>query len=96
MRWGMGSGLGPVTIGEQTVFGEGGMVSPELLSRADEEVVRLLQEAEAEASRLLREQRRRLDGLIAALHQSETLDREAIEKVLEVTAGPGPSPIAAA
>ena len=87
MSWGMGPRLGPVTIPEQSALAEGGMVSTELFNRADEEVVELLQAAQREADRVVADHRPQLEALIAALQENETLDREAIAKLL-AEAGP--------
>ncbi len=89
MRWGMGPELGPVTIPEQSPLAPG-MVSADLLARADREVVALLQEGDERAQAVLTERRRELDALVDALQEQESLDRTAIERLLKQAAGKAP------
>jgi len=94
MRWGMGPRLGPIRIPEQSPLAEGGMVSSELFNRADEEIVEILQEAEQQADRVIADHRPQLDALVSALQANETLDRDAIGKLLAEVSAPVVRPLA--
>jgi cell division protease FtsH len=57
-------------------FGGGPEISPETQRLLDEEVRRIVTKAHEEVIELLKENRPRLDGLVHALLEHETLDEE--------------------
>ncbi|MGV0687242.1 ATP-dependent zinc metalloprotease FtsH [Mycolicibacterium thermoresistibile] len=77
-RWGMSERVGPVSVlpkeGDPRMAG----VSDDMLSAVDEEVRRLIDECYAEARKLLRENRDRLDNIVAELLEHETLDEHQV------------------
>ncbi|MGE0802760.1 MAG: ATP-dependent zinc metalloprotease FtsH [Lautropia sp.] len=93
-RWGMSDKLGMVQLaGRQNAFlGAAGPAdksySEETARLVDAEVQRIIHESHAEALRLLERHRDKLDALVAALLQKETLDED---EILEVTGLP-PAP----
>jgi cell division protease FtsH len=77
-RWGMSERIGPLSVlpaeGDPRMAG----VSDALLDAVDEEVRRITDECYAEARRLLRENRARLDAIVAELLARESLDEPDI------------------
>jgi cell division protease FtsH len=80
-RWGMSERIGPLSVlpveGDPRMFG----VSDTLLNAVDEEVRRITDECYAEARRLLRENRGKLDAIVAELLKRESLDEAEIYAV---------------
>jgi cell division protease FtsH len=77
-RWGMSERIGTLSVlpaeGDPRMAG----VSDGLLDAVDEEVRRITDECYAEARRLLRENRNRLDAIVAQLLERESLDEPEI------------------
>jgi cell division protease FtsH len=77
-RWGMSPEIGPIAVvprdGEGPLLPGAAETSPETQRLVDEEVRRIVDEAEAEVKRLLAENRPKLDSLVRALLEHETLD----------------------
>ena len=73
-RWGMSQKIGPLTIlpGD----GQRPQASPATLAIVDEEARRIVDECYERAVRILTENRDRLEGIVAALLEHETLDEE--------------------
>ncbi|MDA0637591.1 ATP-dependent zinc metalloprotease FtsH [Nonomuraea sp. MCN248] len=74
-RWGMSQKVGPLTILSDD--GRRPQASPATLAIVDEEARRIVDECYADAVRTLRDNRDRLDGIVAALLEHETLDEES-------------------
>ena len=77
-RWGMSERIGPLSVlpaeGDPRMAG----ISDALLDAVDEEVRRITDECYAEARRLLRENRDKLDAIVAQLLLHETLDEPEV------------------
>lgn len=77
-RWGMSERIGPVSVlpkeGDPRMAG----VSDAMLSTVDEEVRRLIESCYAEARDILRDNQSRLDNIVAALLEHETLDEDKV------------------
>jgi cell division protease FtsH len=77
-RWGMSERVGRLSVlpaeGDPRMAG----VSDELLNVLDDEVRRITDECYAEARRILRENRDKLDAIVAALLERESLDEPDI------------------
>jgi cell division protease FtsH len=97
-RWGMSERIGTLSVlpaeGDPRMAG----ISDGLLDAVDEEVRRITEECYADARRLLRENRNRLDAIVAELLAHESLD----EREIYVAAGiehppatPSPAPMLA-
>ena len=87
--WGMSEVIGPVSFrqSEEHPFLGKEMhtyreFSEETTRLIDMEVQRIIKEAEQSAIQLLTKYRPKLDALVAALLESEDLEREAVEKIL--------------
>ncbi len=81
-RWGMSPAIGPVSVlpgpGQELPFGfDSNGPSPATQELLDSEVRRLLDEAAKQAEQVLSEHRPKLDSLVEALLESETLDADA-------------------
>jgi cell division protease FtsH len=79
-RWGMSDDIGPVTLlprDDGNRFPGVSDVSQETLTRIDQEVQRLVDDAHHAVTALLSEHREQLDNLAAALLAAETLDAPA-------------------
>jgi cell division protease FtsH len=77
-RWGMSERVGPVSVFPREGDARAAGASEELLAAVDEEVRRIIGECRTEAARLLRENLDRLEGIVARLLESETLDEPEI------------------
>jgi cell division protease FtsH len=77
-RWGMSERIGTLSVlppeGDPRMFG----ISDGLLDAVDEEVRRITDECYAEARRLLRDNRDKLDAIVAELLVHESLDEAEI------------------
>ena len=89
-QWGMSERLGPVSFreGEEHPFLGREMAGPKDHSEhtaqlIDEEIKHLVDEREAATVELLKKHRSELEALAQALLEQETLEEDAIEKVLE-------------
>jgi cell division protease FtsH len=84
-RWGMSERVGRLSVlppdGDPRTAG----VSDSLLNALDEEVRRITDECYAEARRLLRENRGKLDAIVAALLERESLDEPEIYAAADIT-----------
>ncbi|HEY7003914.1 MAG TPA: ATP-dependent zinc metalloprotease FtsH [Gaiellaceae bacterium] len=79
-RWGMSPAIGPVAVlprdGTGPLLPGVAEVSPDTQKLVDVEVRRIVEESHQEVEALLRENRWRLDSLVAALLEHETLDED--------------------
>ena len=84
-RWGMSQRIGPVSVlpteGDPRMFG----ISEGTLEAVDEEVRKLVDECYQQATHLLRDNRERLDGIVAELLEHETLDEAAVYQAAGLT-----------
>jgi cell division protease FtsH len=84
-RWGMSERIGPVSVfpaeGDPRMLG----VSEGTLDAVAEEVRRLVDECYRQAIELLRENRHRLDAIVAQLLEHETLDEAAVYVAAGIT-----------
>ena len=91
-RWGMSDALGPVAIiprdGTGPLLPGAAEVSPETVRLMDEEVRRLVDRCERDVRSLLSEHRDKLDALVAALLEHETLDQAEAYRVAGVDQPP--------
>ena len=96
-RWGMSERIGTLSVlpseGDPRMAG----ISDGLLDAVDEEVRRITDECYAEARRLLRENRQKLDAIVAQLLARESLDEPEIYEAAglprpHVTPNPAPLP----
>ncbi|MFC7649222.1 ATP-dependent zinc metalloprotease FtsH [Streptosporangium lutulentum] len=71
-RWGMSAGIGPLTILPGSADGQP-TAAPETLATVDKEVRRIVDECYEVALRVLEENRERLDAIVVALLEHETL-----------------------
>ncbi len=91
-RWGMSEEVGPVDVRESEEhpflgreIAQPRRFSEETAQAADKAVKRLLTEAEERATDVLKTHRNRVERLIAALEERETLDRAAVAECLGPT-----------
>jgi cell division protease FtsH len=77
-RWGMSERVGPVSVFPREGDARAAGASEELLNAVDCEVRRIIGECRVEAARLLQENRERLEGIVARLLVTETLDEPEI------------------
>jgi cell division protease FtsH len=88
-RWGMSDAVGPIAViprdGQGPMLPGTSEVSAETHRIIDEEVRRLVDRCENEVGSLLSENRSRLDALVAALLEKETLDQDEAYMVAGVT-----------
>jgi cell division protease FtsH len=77
-RWGMSPAVGPVAVlpRDGTPFGGGPELAPETQKLVDDEIRRIVVEAHEQVVELLQENRGRLDALVEALLEHETLDED--------------------
>jgi cell division protease FtsH len=77
-RWGMSPAIGPVAViprdGTGPLLPGVAEVSPDTQRLIDEEVRRIVEQAHGEVVELLEQNRDKLDSLVAALLEHETLD----------------------
>ena len=94
-RWGMSEAIGPVAViprdGSGPLLPGASEVSEETQRVVDEEVRRLVERCDDEVARLLSENRDRLDALVRALMERETLDEEDAYAVAGVERPPPPT-----
>jgi cell division protease FtsH len=97
-RWGMSERIGTLSVlpaeGDPRLAG----ISDKLLDAVDEEVRRITEECYADARRLLRENRNRLDAIVAELLAHESLDESEIYAAAGIerrAATPSPAPVPA-
>jgi cell division protease FtsH len=92
-RWGMSSAIGPVSViprdGSGPFLPAGTENSPETQALIDTEVRRIIDTAHREVATLLQDNRGKLDALVAALLEHETLDENAAYAAAEVAHGSG-------
>jgi cell division protease FtsH len=95
-QWGMSERLGPRTFGrkEELVFlgreiSEQRNYSDKVAEEIDEEVRQIIDKAYHTAKKLLTEHRDKLDAIVKALLEEETIEGEALMGVLEGTGLPG-------
>jgi cell division protease FtsH len=91
-RWGMSDAVGPVSVlpreGSSPLLPGASEVSEQTQRVVDEEVRRLVDRCENEVRALLSENRHRLDALVAALLERETLDQDQAYRVAGITQPP--------
>ena len=97
-RWGMSARIGPLSVlpaeGDPRMAG----VSDALLDAVDEEVRRITDECYDEARRLIREHRDKLDRIVAALLEHESLNEPEIYAAASIprpAVTPPPTPVPA-
>jgi cell division protease FtsH len=101
-RWGMSEAIGPVAViprdGTGPFLPGVAEVSPDTQKLLDEEVRRIVERSHREVVALLEENRRRLDSLVEALLEHETLDEEDAYAAASVerTAAPAADSLATA
>jgi cell division protease FtsH len=95
-RWGMSERIGTLSVlpadGDPRLAG----ISDGLLDAVDEEVRRIVEACYADARRLLRENRDKLDAIVAQLLVRESLDEPEIYAaagIAHLPASPSPSPV---
>jgi cell division protease FtsH len=95
-RWGMSEAIGPVAViprdGSGPLLPGASEVSEETQRLIDEEVRRLVERCDDDVARLLSENRGKLDALVRALMERETLDEEDAYAVAGVERPDAPSP----
>jgi cell division protease FtsH len=97
-RWGMSEAVGPVAViprdGQGPLLPGVSDVSPDTQKLVDDEVRRIVDESHREVVELLGQNRNRLDSLVQALLEHETLDEDdayaaaGVERAATQTAGP--------
>src|SRR3712207_2940177 len=91
-RWGMSDTVGPVSVlprdGSGPLLPGASEVSEETQRVIDDEVRRLVERCENEVRSLLSENRHRLDAMVAALLERETLDQDEAYRVAGITQPP--------
>jgi cell division protease FtsH len=94
-RWGMSSAVGPVAVlprdGTGPFLSGAAEVSPHTRQMLDDEVHRVIEESHGQVVELLRTNRGRLDSLVAALLEHETLDEADAYAAAGVERSPAPS-----
>lgn len=81
-RYGMSDTIGPVAFAsERTSYGDTNY-SPDIASKIDAEVTRIIEEAKTKARKVLEDHRKALDAIAKALVEVETLERADFEKLL--------------
>lgn len=87
------SALGPVNLGPQYEYSEAGravwyeptQLSPEMASKVDQEVKKIIDEGSRKAVALLAKQKRKLELLAKVLLEKETIEQEEFEKIMKST-----------
>jgi ATP-dependent Zn protease len=80
------SNLGPINFQEETEWWQAGgrkNVSEDWLTKADQEVSRIIREAETEATKVLKKNASTLEKIVKALLEKETLEREEFEQIIK-------------
>jgi len=101
-RWGMSEAIGPVAViprdGSGPLLPGAAEVSPDTQKLVDEEVRRIVESSHREVVELLQQNRHRLDSLVQALLEHETLDEDDAYAAagVERTATQAADPLAAA
>jgi cell division protease FtsH len=101
-RWGMSDAIGPVAViprdGSGPLLPGAAEVSPDTQKLVDEEVRRIVESSHREVVELLQQNRHRLDSLVQALLEHETLDEDDAyaAAAVERTATQAADPLAAA
>lgn len=89
-RWGMSDAVGPLAVGEGREDGMllpgASVASPATQQLLDEEAKRIVETAEQEVVDLLERERHRLDALVGALLERETLDQPDAYRVAGIEA----------
>jgi cell division protease FtsH len=95
-RWGMSEAIGPIAViprdGSGPLLPGASEVSAETQTLIDEEVRRLVERCDEEVRRLLAENRDKLDALVRALMERETLDEADAYAVAGVERPPAQGP----
>ncbi|MDD4937914.1 MAG: ATP-dependent zinc metalloprotease FtsH [Candidatus Shapirobacteria bacterium] len=88
IEWGM-SDLGPINLGPQIDINDFGKayiepskISDRMMSKVDEEIKKLVDEAFSEAKKVLTKDRKKLDKLAKVLMEKESLGEEEFEKLI--------------
>jgi cell division protease FtsH len=91
-RWGMSEKIGRLSV--QPAEGDPRMagVSDALLDAVDDEVRRITDECYGEARRLLRDNRGKLDAIVAQLLARESLDEPEVYAAAGIERAPGQAP----
>jgi cell division protease FtsH len=91
-QWGMSDKIGPVNLGrgEENPFLGRELAMPkrhseEMAWLIDQEIQKLMLEAESGAGKILHKRRKTLVALAETLIKEETLDKEAVEKIIKET-----------
>jgi cell division protease FtsH len=91
-RWGMSERIGPVAVmppeGDPRMYG----VAEGTLDAVDKEVRRLIEDCYRQALELLRENRQRLEGIVAMLLEHETLDQVEVYAAAGIARDAVPAP----
>ncbi len=90
-RWGMSEAIGPLQIYPQEGSPQDQGFSDELLARADDEARRIVDECYSQARQVLLANRDRLDGIVDALMEHETLDQAQVYAAAGVVQGQAPN-----
>lgn len=85
------SGLGPINLGPQAEYGEGGRmlwmepssVSPEMAAKIDNEVKRIIDEGYKKSVDTLKKTKTKLDLIAKVLLEKETLEQEEFETLMK-------------
>jgi cell division protease FtsH len=87
-RWGMSDAVGPLAVADGPQDGlllpGSSSASPATLERVDEETRRIVETAEEEVVALVVRERERLDALVHALLEQETLDQADVYRIAAV------------
>jgi cell division protease FtsH len=91
-RWGMSPAIGPLTVlpgpEEETVPWATARVAPETQELVDAEVRRIVEECYTTAISTLQEQRQKLDALVGALLERETLEEDEAYRIAGIPRRP--------
>jgi cell division protease FtsH len=91
-RWGMNAAIGPVSViprdGQGPLFPGAAPIAPETQRVLDEEVRRLVEECERDVRALIEDNRDKLDALVEALLDRETLEQDEAYRVAGVARPP--------
>jgi cell division protease FtsH len=87
MRWGMSEAFGPVFLDTENPY-----LPEQHLEAVDAEVRNIVESAEEATVALLRENRSKLDALVARLLEKETVDQDEVYEVVGMPVDPDASP----